>query len=536
MANQAAAFITDNDTLKKLCLEQQETIEKQNQRLLEFEREILLLKDKLYARERALFGVSSEKVPYTDDQQLLLFNEAEFVSDSASATSESVTVVKEHERKKAGRKKRSNPEETVEVVHDLPLEEKTCPCCGIERPMIKRERSEEFDMIPAKVVRIVHLRNVYGPCRCDAFDTSGERTIVTAPGPAKIVKGSDFSNRSIALCITAKYADSIPFARVEKIMARSGLEISRTTMSNLTMAAALRISPILQAMERDLQKSPVLLMDETPVQVHRVVDKKPTSPSYMWVRYGYRDARPIVYFVYRSSRSSDTPNGLLATYTGYLQTDGYAGYTAIGKSPGIVHVGCFAHIRRKFFEAFSAAGKTGAAGEMLNLIKELYAIERQLRAKLDEGRLDEESFTATRAISMAPVLDRIHLWLSSKIGSFPPTSLIGRAISYALSEWPKASRFVDHALLRPDTNLVEGEIRPFVVGRKGWMFMDSPSGATASAGFYGLIATARLNGHDPLKYLCYIFDELAKRGNNDSVDDLLPYVLKPQDPIFGKMG
>lgn len=503
--------------------------------ITDLQRELFWMREKLFGRERALFGSSSEKLSAGEDPQLRLFNEAEFESDKADAV-EKITIVKEYQRSNAGRKKRSNPDETVEIIHDLEDEEKACPCCGETRPMIKQERSEEFDLIPAKVVRIVHLRNVYGPCKCDAFLESEEKTILTAPGPAKIIKGSDFSNRSIALCIGAKYADGIPFYRVEKIFARSGLDISRATLSKLTMRTSIKISPIIEAIHRDLKASPVLLMDETPVQVHREVKKKNTSKSYMWVRYGYHDKRPIVHFDYRSSRSADTPNALLAEYQGYLQTDGYAGYTAIGQSPGIVHVACFAHIRRRFFEAFESAGKTGDAGQMLERIKELYTIERRLRAKLDEGRLSDDEFTATRAVAMAPVLDCMRSWLNAKNGSVPPKTNLGKAISYALEQWPKACRFVDHVLLRPDTNLVENQIRPFVVGRKGWMFMDSPSGATASAAYYGLIATAQLNGHDPVLYLAYIFDQLASRQDGANVDDLLPYNLDPKVTKYVKTG
>jgi hypothetical protein len=282
-------------------------------------------------------------------------------------------------------------------------------------------------------------------------------------------------------------------------------------------------------MSRDLKVSPVILMDETPVQVHRIVDKKPTSNSYMWVSYGYRDKHPIVQFVYKPTRAARIPHALLAGYKGYLQTDGYAGYTGIGQSPGIVHIGCFAHIRRKFFEAYESAGKTGEAGQMLALIKELYAVEHRLRDRLEKGQLDDDAFTVMRAVEVAPILARIRAWLDSRNGSVTPQGNLGKAITYALIEWPKASRYIDHSLLRPDTNLVESQIRPFVIGRRGWLFMDSPSGATASAAFYGLLQTAQLNGHDAVRYLSYVFDQLAARSANANVDDLLPYLLKPSD-------
>lgn len=164
---------------------------------------------------------------------------------------------------------------------------------------------------------------------------------------------------------------------------------------------------------------------------------------------------------------------------------------------------------------------------MLALIKELYVVEHRLRDRLNRGRLDDDSFTSMRAIEVAPILERIKAWLDARNGSVVPQSNLGKAISYALIEWPKASRYPDHALLRPDTNLVESEIRPFVVGRKGWLFMDSPSGATASAAYYSLLETAKLNGHDAVKYLIYVFDQLAARPADANVRDLLPYELKP---------
>lgn len=268
-------------------------------------------------------------------------------------------------------------------------------------------------------------------------------------------------------------------------------------------------------------------MDETPVQVHRIDGKASTSTSYMWVRYGYRDKRPIVQFVYKPTRAARIPNALLSGYKGFLQTDGYAGYTGIGRCIGVVHVGCFAHIRRKFYEAFESAGKAGEAAQVPELIKELYAVEHKPRERLDRCRPDDESFTSIRAIEAASILSRIKSWLDARNGFVVPQSNLGKAISYALIEWPKASRYNDHALLRPDTYLVESQIRPFFVGRKSWLSMDSSLGASASASYYGLLQTAQLNGHDAVKYLIYVFDQIAARPTDANVDDLLPYLLNP---------
>jgi transposase len=513
--------------LLQLIEKQARIIENQGQIIEDMKKELEALRQKLFGREKALFGRSSEKISDEDVRQSLLFNEAEFEYDKAEQQ-EKESVVKEHKRSsKGGRKKRSDPDETQEVVHDLSPEDKACPCCGKERPLMKQERSEEYDLVPAKVVRIVHLKNVYGSCHCEGFRNSNEKAVLTARGPAKIVKGSDFSNRSIALCIAAKYADGIPFYRVEKIYQRSGLEITRATLAKLTVRSSIAVSPVLEAMERDMLRSEVVLMDETTVQVHRIPGKKPTSKSYMWVRLGYFEGREIVIFLFRSSRAGKIPGNLLAGYTGHLQTDGYQGYSRIGDSPGIIHVGCMAHIRRKFIEAYEVMGKSSIALEFIVQLKELYAIESRLRQRIEEGKLKPDEFTALRAVKMAPVLEVLRTWLESRARTIPASNKLGQAISYALGQWTRASRFVDHHLLHPDTNLVENKIRPFVIGRNAFMFMDSPSGAVASAAYYSLLLTAKANGHDPVRYLHYLFDQLPARPAGACVDDLLPYRLSP---------
>ena len=166
-----------------------------------------------------------------------------------------------------------------------------------------------------------------------------------------------------------------------------------------------------------------------------------------------------------------------------------------------MHVGCFAHIRRKFAEAWEANERTGIAKEAIDLIGKIYACESDLRSKLSKGTLDGEQFAALRTIQMAPIFDALRQWLQAKALAVTPQSKLGMAISYTQKIFDRAIRFVDHPLLTPDTNAVENAIRPFVIGRKNWLFSGSPLGAPASAGLYSIIETAKANGHEPYAHL-----------------------------------
>jgi len=194
---------------------------------------------------------------------------------------------------------------------------------GKVRPKIGEERSEEIEFIPAHAVVLVHIRPKYGLCKCDAFEESGTKTIVTAPGPTKIVSGSAFSNQTIAFFLVAKYVDALPFYRQESIMARYGLDIGRGTMAHLAIRSASRLDRIISAMQSHIRGSPFIGMDETVVQVLKEAGRAPTSESRMWVARGYHEGKPIVFFTYNKSRGGVVAKSILGDFTGFLQTDAY---------------------------------------------------------------------------------------------------------------------------------------------------------------------------------------------------------------------
>ena len=217
----------------------------------------------------------------------------------------------------------------------------------------------------------------------------------------------------------------------------------------------------------------------------------------------------------------------LKGYSGYLQTDGYAGYSQAGEAPGIIHVGCMAHIRRKFFDADKVSGASGDAAEFLSMISTFYHTESLLRQRYEAKELGEAAFLTERRSVQEPQLVAMHEWLRSRSQSVTPSSGLGKAVSYALGQWDQVVRYLEHALLTPDNNAVENAIRPFVLGRKNWLFSNTQAGAHTSAGLYSLIETAKANGHEPYKYLCYLFDLLPKAKTPEERLSLLPYRLDP---------
>lgn len=515
-----AELPNDIDSLRKIIFEKESALRQITAKLSWAE-------EKIRALELRYFGRKSEKYSPEEDKQNRLFDEAEAHAEDAAPPVVETVPVQSHQRKKRGRKPKSDNLPVREEIHELGAADRACPCCGKDRPEIGEERSSEYDLVPAHVVKIVHVRKKYGPCCCEGFRSSGTPEVIAAAGLAKIVPGSDFTNRTIAFFLTAKYQDAIPFYRMEKMLRRSGLIVSRAGLCKLAVSAGRAVGDLLERMNRDILRSPVMLMDETTVQVLKEGTDPPGKKSYMWATVGFQEGKPIHRFAYHPNRSGTFADELVKGFSGYLQTDGYSGYDHLEGRKDLVHVGCFAHIRRKFVEAWETAGRTGAAKEAIDLIAKIYAAESDLRGKLETEKINAGQFKTLRAVALAPLFEELRAWLMDKAFSVAPQSKLGVAISYTQKVFDRAIRFVDHPLLTPDTNRVENAIRPFVVGRKNWLFSGSPGGAHASAGLYSLIETAKANGHEPYAYLCHVFEALPKCSTEAEREALLPYRLDP---------
>ena len=219
-------------------------------------------------------------------------------------------------------------------------------------------------------------------------------------------------------------------------------------------------------------------MDETPVQVLKEPGRAAQSKSYLWLQRGGPPDQPVVLYDYDPGRGAGVPKRLLEGFKGYLQTDGYAGYNAVIAKNKLVHVGCMAHARRKFSEALKAQGKNkpgGNAHRGLALIQTLYRVEKQAREFEPDARHDHRQRHAR------PILDELRIWLDEALVQVPPMSATGKALNYLHREWPKLIVYLEDGRLEIDNNGAENAIRPFVVGRKNWLFSASVKGVKASA-------------------------------------------------------
>jgi transposase len=496
------------EVLQELVARQQETIDEQAS-LISFLREWKRLV------ESQRFGSRSEKLP---PEQGHLFNEAETLAASEKIPEEEIAVPA-HTRKKCARRPLPDFLPVQEVLHDLSEEEKVCPHDGSHRLVeIGREQSDQLKFIPATVEIIRHIRPKYACSTC-------KQGVRIAPMPKLPVPKSLASPSLLAQVATSKYVDGLPLYRQEKIFARLGLDLSRATLAHWMVKMGDLVEPLVARIRDDVRRGGVVQCDETPFQVLKEPGRRAQSQSYLWALRGGEPEHPLIYYEYDPSRSGEVPKRLLRGFEGFLQTDGYEGYAAIGREPGVVHVGCWAHARRKFDEALRGqrskkhakkTAKQSKARQALTQIQALYAIERSLKEASPEERHRERLARSHR------VVEKLRAWLDASIGSVPPQSLTGKAMAYLDRQWPKLVRVLDDGRLPLDTNLVENAIRPFVVGRKAWLFADTMAGARASANLYSLIETAKANRNEPWRYLNHLFDALPRIDNPADLEALLP--------------
>ena len=487
------------DALKHLVSAKEQMLLAKDQRIAVLEEQIQLLTHKR-------FGASSEKAC---PDQLHLFNEAEATVERSSETAAAnadETTVPEHKRKKPDRRPLPADLPRIVVEHDLAEDQKVCPC-GCHKKRIGQETSEQLDIIPPKAQVLQHVRYKYACPDCEGVGDDGP-TVAIALMPPQPIPKSNASPGLLAYIVIAKFLDGLPLYRIAKILARFGVDLGRATMAVWMIRVGDLIVPLIK------------LMNE--VQVLKEPGRAATSKSYMWVRRGGPPSRPVILFDYDQSRSGAVPFRLLADFQGTLQTDGYEGYGGVAKRNDIIWVGCLAHARRKFDEALKAQKKKGRGGlakQGFDFIQRLYRVEREAR----ERNLDADSRKALRDEKARPVWNELRQWLDRVVGQVPPKTLTGKALGYTHKQWPRLIRVLDDGRIEVDNNRCENAIRPFVLGRKAWLFADTPAGADASARLYSLIETAKANGVEPYAYLRHVFAELPKANTADEIEALLPW-------------
>ena len=494
-----------------------EGVEQENEFLRE---QLRLIRLKMYAR------ISERYQDETDVIQNLLFKEIKSMEAEQEEVPEDLTI-KEHKRKRSGRKPIPEDLPRVEVVHDISEEDKKCEC-GSEKSCIGEETSEKLQIEPAKLWVEKHIRPKYACRECEGLEDEGE-TVSIAPVPPSMIPKSITTPSLLSHIFISKFCDALPFYRQEQQFKRYGVEINRSNMCNWALRTSDRLKPLLEMLRLYILSGPLINVDETTVQVLNEPGRKPQSKSYSWVFLGGMGGMPGLYYHYAPSRSGKIAEEFLSGYQGYVQTDGYAGYNFLDSKKGISHCGCWAHVRRKFNDVVKASGsknmRKGKANHALSVIRDLYLIEREAKNR----GYDEEQILTIRIERSKPIIDEFEIWLKENAPVIPPQSLLGKAFGYTLSQWPRLVKYLDNGLVRMDNNLIENAIRPFVIGRKNWLFSVSQEGARASASFYSLIETAKANGLEPSRYLKYLFEKYPYAKTSEDIFNLLPMNVHKAD-------
>jgi len=514
MISMPETFPDDPILLKQLLLSA-------NAQMSEKDGQIERLREQNALLLQRLFGRKSEQSSDPNSPQLEIFNEAESLAEAAPEASadEVEEEVVAPARRRGKRKPLPAELPRIEVIHELPEHELTC-ACGCRKHAIGEETSEQLDIVPMQIRVIKHIRKVYACRACEAAP-------VTADKPAQLIEKSMASPGVLAMLLTTKYVDGLPLHRFEKVLSRHGVEIPRQTLARWVIQCGEHLQPLLNLMRDRLLESPVIHCDETRVQVLKEPDRDPSSQSWMWVQTGGPPDKPVILFDYSTSRAQEVPSRLLEGYRGYLMTDDYAGYNALAAQPGIERQGCWAHARRKFVEAqqVQPKGKTGRADQALAWINRLYAIERDLREADDEQR------RRGRQQHSLPILAQLKAWLDKTRPQVTAQNALGKAVNYLASNWSRLIRYTEAGYLPIDNNRAERAIRPFVIGRKAWLFSDTPKGATASAQLYSLVETAKANGQEPYAWLRHVLERLPAAQSVEDYEALLPWNCTPTAPL-----
>jgi transposase len=518
VASAVEALRKQNSKLRTRLQRREEELERERHEKGELAKRIEILGDENSWLKQKLFGRSSEKLSAAELAQMRLFNEAEAIHGEPQPH-EQLQKVSEHSRRRPVRRPLPQSLPRVEVFLDVAEGDKRC-ACGHELVRIGEECSEKLDVIPPQIRVIRTIRPKYACSHCEGSGDEERPAVLIAPMPPSVIDKGIATPGLLAYIVTAKFCDALPLYRQEKQFLRYGVEIPRQTMADWMIAVARACAPVMEALEKHLRSGPILKLDETTVEVLGEADRANTTKSYMWVARGGPLGSPqVVLYHYAPSRGAEVARAMLGDFQGYLQTDGYDVYDVVAaERPQLVHVGCWAHVRRDFMDARKNSKRSGSTDEALAMIDKLYAMERR-RAEYQ----DPQAFADARRAEVQPVLERLHAWLLRKQTQVLPGALLGKAVDYAVGQWPKLLRYLDHPHLTPDNNACEQAIRPFVVGRKNWLFSGSPRGANASATLYSLIETAKANGLEPYWYLRRLFERLPHVKTPDDLPPLLPF-------------
>lgn len=494
--------------------------------ILSLQKQVDNLTEMIILLRKEKFGSSSEKTPKSEiDGQLSIFNEAE-LEDTPNHEEPIVQKVDGYYRSPARTKRAEIIKDLPvrEIPCDIPEEDMFCAQCGSGLKLIGYEKvREELEYIPARLQIVRYMRCA---CECPKCKHSERPFIKKAESPSSLMNHSLASPSSVANVMYQKYVNSVPLYRQEKNWEHLGLALSRATMAHWMIRCSQDyFQPVIAYLQKAMISEEVLHCDETPIQVLKEDGKKPQSKSYMWLyRTGQNSSLPIILYDYQPSRSGDNAVHFLKGFHGYLHTDGYSGYN---KLENITRCGCWAHLRRKFVEAIpdrkGNASRT-AAEIGRDYCDRLFHIEKQMK------QLSAEDRYSKRLELEKPVLDAFWCWLDTV--QMLKGSALGKAVTYAKNQKPYMENYLLDGRCALSNNVAENAIRPFTVGRKNWLFADTPKGAAASAAIYSIIETAKANGlnvYTYLEFLLMYMPDTDWRNHLEDLEDLMPWSQMAQE-------
>ena len=472
---------------------------------------IVDLQERLDYMLRQKFASSSEKFP---NNQPSLFQDTSDIEVEEEPQTETLTFT----RKKRGNKKLP-PESLphIRVEHDLDEEEKICQCgCSLKR--IKEISSKQYDIIPAEFRVIDNVRFTYVcSSSCGAKPT-------TSPLTPQVLPRHQVTPSFLATIAVEKFEDAMPLERqVKKYKKRFGVEFTSTTFSNwMIKTSELRLKPLIDRLSTIQMNSGYIHADETTLQVLNEKNKKAKQKSYIWLKAS-RDKHPIVLMHYSSNRNEKTAEYLFDGFTGYMQTDGYAGYNIVANREGVTQLGCWAHSRRRFADILksgvSDATSKKYAKELVDMVAKLYKIEKEIK---DDPPDKKKQIREEKSVL---ILKEIEEWCDKHfLNAHAIGGSIARAFTYLKNQFPKLKIYVEDGRLNIDNNIAENHVRPIAIGRKNWLFATSTKGASALCNWYSIIETAKANSLDAYAYLKHILTQLPiYEAEQRDIEDLLPW-------------
>lgn len=483
--------------------------------LVQTQRTVQALQHQVEQLSRRLYGPKSEK--YHPGQ--LLLDElliAGIEQPVPPPPAPPAVPVRAHTREVEGHGREELPShlERVEILIDVPDEEKVCPETGRPLVRISEERTEKLAYEKERLYVKVFVRPKYAsPVKANGNSVSG---ILIAGLPPFAIAKCKADTSLLAHVAVSKYVDHQPLYRQEQIFRRESIAISRRTLDGwLMQVAAESLEPVYEALKADLLGREVIFTDDTPVRL-QVKGNGKTKQARMWAYRG-STGPPVVVFDFSVDRSKERPLQFLAEYCGWVHADAYSGYDELFSREGIIEVGCWVHARRGFDESMGSS--PGEATEMLALIRRLYQVESAARDLSDEDR------ATMRTEQAGPVVRQIFTRAEQMLAGALPKSPLGQALTYLLNQRTALQRYLTDGRLRPDNNLAENVIRPLALGRKNWMFCGSERGGRAAAIYFSVFQTCLLNDVNPQAWLQDVLDRILLHPRA-RIHELLPHKWK----------